>query len=136
MLYKRIASAGDRTELRDLQIELIDRFGLLPEAAKNHMRIAEIKLGAIAMGIEKIDASEKGGYLLFGEQTRSDPVALVNLVQNEGQVYRLSGAHRLQFRLDLSEPEIRFRQIEKLLDTLAPDSVQPVDRNLLIPDRE
>jgi len=128
MLYKRIASAADRTELRDLQIELIDRFGLLPEAAKNHMRIAEIKLGAIALGIEKIDASEKGGYLLFGEQTRSDPVALVDLVQNEGQVYRLSGAHRLQFRLDLSEPEIRFRRIEKLLDTLAPDGVQPVDK--------
>jgi transcription-repair coupling factor (superfamily II helicase) len=128
MLYKRITSAASRTELRDLQVELIDRFGLLPEAARNHMRIAAIKLASISLGVEKIDASEQSGYLVFGEETRTDPVALVNLVQNEGQVYRLSGAHRLQFRLDMSEPESRFRQIEKLLDILAPDDVQTVDR--------
>jgi transcription-repair coupling factor (superfamily II helicase) len=128
MLYKRIASAQTRTELRDLQVELIDRFGLLPEAARNHMRIAAIKLEAVRIGIEKIDAADQGGYLVFGEQTNSDPLALVNLVQNEGQVYRLSGAHRLQFRLDLSDLEKRFRQIEKLLDTLATDSVQSVEK--------
>ncbi len=124
MLYKRITSAGDQGELRDLQIELIDRFGLLPEAAKNHMRIAAIKLSAIALGVEKIDAAEKGGYLVFGEQTGTDPVALVNLVQNEGQVYRLSGAHRLQFRVDLSDPQIRFRFVEELLDNLTPQDVK------------
>jgi transcription-repair coupling factor (superfamily II helicase) len=128
MLYKRISSALSHDELRDLQVELIDRFGLLPAAAKNHMRIAAIRLASISLGVEKIDASDQSGYLVFAEETRTDPVALVKLVQNEGQVYRLSGAHRLQFRLDMSEPESRFRQIEKLLDILAPDDVQSVDR--------
>ena len=127
ILYKRIASARSRTELRDMQIELIDRFGLLPDPAKNHMRIAAIKLDAIALGIEKIDASDQGGYLVFGEQTRSDPVAIVKLVQNQGDIYRLSGAHRLQFRLDLTNPEKRFAQTEKLLETLAVNDVQSVD---------
>ena len=47
------------------------------------MRIAAIKLDAITLGIEKIDASDQGGYLVFGEQTNSDPVALVSLVQNQ-----------------------------------------------------
>ncbi|MDA0679382.1 MAG: transcription-repair coupling factor [Proteobacteria bacterium] len=126
MLYKRISSALDRTELRDLQVELIDRFGLLPVAATNLMRIAAIKLDAIKLGVDKIDASDKVGYLRFAEQTRTDPLALVKLVQNERDVYRLSGAHRLQFRLDMSKPEIRFRQIEKLLDILAPDAVETV----------
>jgi len=124
MLYKRIANAVDRGELRDLQVELIDRFGLLPPAARNHMRIAVIKLAAIALGVEKIDASAKGGYLVFGDRPWTDPVSLVNLVQNEGQVYRLSGAHRLQFRLDLADAETRFRFLEKLLDNLTPDHVQ------------
>ncbi len=127
ILYKRIASARSRTELRDMQVELIDRFGLLPDPAKNHMRIAAIKLDAIALGIEKIDASDQGGYLVFGEQTRSDPVAIVKLVQNQGDIYRLSGAHRLQFRLDLTNPEKRFAQTEKLLETLAVNDVQSVD---------
>jgi transcription-repair coupling factor (superfamily II helicase) len=40
ILYKRISAAESSDELRELQVELIDRFGLLPEAAKNLMRIA------------------------------------------------------------------------------------------------
>ena len=127
ILYKRIASATSRAEMRDLQVELIDRFGLLPEAANNYMRLAAIKLDAIRLGIEKIDAAESGGYLLFGEQTRTDPLALVNLVQNQGGIYRLSGAHRLQFRLDLANIEKRFGHTEKLLETLAAEGVQTVD---------
>jgi transcription-repair coupling factor (superfamily II helicase) len=128
MLYKRITSAQSSDELRELQVELIDRFGLLPSAAKNHMRIAALKLNAVALGIEKIDASDAGGYVLFGEQPHTDPLALVNLVQNEGHIYRLSGAHRLQFRLDLSDTEERFAQIEHLLEKLGGALLQGTTR--------
>jgi len=128
MLYKRITSAQSSDELRELQVELIDRFGLLPSAAKNHMRIAALKLHAVALGIEKIDASDAGGYVLFGEQPHTDPLALVNLVQNEGHIYRLSGAHRLQFRLDLSDTEERFAQIEHLLEKLGGALLQGTTR--------
>lgn len=124
MLYKRIAGAASRDELRDMQVELIDRFGLLPAAAKNLVRIAALKREAIALGIEKIDASERGGYLDFRGQTRVDPANLVQLVQNEGQAYRLQGAHRLQFRLDLSDPAARFSHVENLLDRLATGAVK------------
>ncbi|KAG1239407.1 hypothetical protein G6F68_018649 [Rhizopus microsporus] len=34
-LYKRISSARDSDALRELQVEMIDRFGLLPDAAKH-----------------------------------------------------------------------------------------------------
>ena len=88
--------------------------------AKNFMRNAAIKLRAAALGVEKIDAADNGGYLVFGEDSRIDPVALVKLVQNESVTYRLKGSHRLQFRLDLSEPETRFETIENLLDRLSP----------------
>jgi len=127
MLYKRIASAASPAELRELQIELIDRFGLLPDAAKNYMRLAAVKLRAVALGIEKIDAGNQGGYLLFGEHTKTDPLALVSLVQNQGGIYRLSGAHRLQFRLDLANPEQRFAHTETLLESLAAGGVQTIE---------
>jgi transcription-repair coupling factor (superfamily II helicase) len=124
ILYKRISGVKSKSELRDLQVELIDRFGLLPDAAKNYMQIATIKLGAIKLGVEKIDASVAGGYLIFGNQTRADPHELVNLVQNEGHIYRMQGAHRLQFRLDLADPAKRFKQVEQLLDKLTPNEVE------------
>jgi transcription-repair coupling factor (superfamily II helicase) len=119
MLYKRIASAETPHALRDLQVELIDRFGLLPAAAKNLVRVAEIKLQASALGLEKIDAAETGGYLLFGKETRVDPLNLVRLVQREGQGFRMQGAHRLQFRLEMHTPDKRFAAIELLLRELA-----------------
>jgi transcription-repair coupling factor (superfamily II helicase) len=118
MIYKRISSSATADDLRDLQIELIDRFGLLPAPARNFMRTAAIKQQARALGIEKIDASDSGGYLVFAQQSNIDPVALVQLVQNDGQIYRLQGTHRLQFRIDMSDVEIRFQTVEKLLARL------------------
>jgi transcription-repair coupling factor (superfamily II helicase) len=124
ILYKRISAAASADELRDMQVELIDRFGLLPQPAKNLMRIAALKREATALGIEKIDASDDGGYLDFASQTSLDPMTLVQMVENESQVYRLAGAHRLQFRLDLSDTATRFSEVENLLDRLASGAVE------------
>jgi len=119
ILYKRITACADEDARRDLQVELIDRFGLLPPPAKNLLRIAALKHRATQLGVRKIDAAEAGGYLLFGDDSRIDPVALVRLVQNNGAKYRLKGSHRLQFRDDLADPERRFGAVDALLDTLA-----------------
>jgi transcription-repair coupling factor (superfamily II helicase) len=119
ILYKRISGAASQDDLRELQVELIDRFGLLPDAARNLLRIASIKQIAAALGIDKIDAADSGGYLVFAQQSHIDPVALVQLVQNDNRTYKLQGSHRLQFRQDLSNLENRFQTIEKLLGELA-----------------
>jgi transcription-repair coupling factor (superfamily II helicase) len=119
ILYKRISSSTSAEDLRELQIELIDRFGLLPEPAKNLMRIAAIKQRAAAIGIEKIDAADKGGYLVFAAESHIDPVELVKLVQNSAQAYKLQGSHRLQFRGEFADVDQRFKEVENLLDRLA-----------------
>ena len=121
ILYKRIASCANDAELRELQVELIDRFGLLPEPARNLMRIASIKRKAAALGIDKIDASGSGGFLQFGNDSNIDPVALVQLVQNRPQDYKLQGTHRLQFRGKYDDIEQRYAAVETLLGRLAAD---------------
>jgi transcription-repair coupling factor (superfamily II helicase) len=90
------------------------------------MRIASVKQTGTALGIQKIDAAENGGYLVFGQQSHIDPVALVQLVQNDNRTYKLQGSHRLQFRQDLTDLENRFRTIEKLLAELAVKRSQAV----------
>jgi transcription-repair coupling factor (superfamily II helicase) len=119
ILYKRIASARSPAELRELQVELIDRFGLLPEATKNLLRIAAIRKVATRLGIEKLHAADSGGYLAFGQDSHIDPVELVQLVQNDGRRYKLQGSHRLQFKLDLGDVDKRFETIEGLLERLS-----------------
>ena len=118
MLYKRISAANDAAELRELQVELIDRFGLLPDATRNLIRIAAMRKTAASLGIEKIDAADRGGFLVFAAESHIDPVALVQLVQNDSRHYRLQGSHRLQITDDLANLEKRFETIEKLMQRL------------------
>ncbi len=121
ILYKRISGCATPAELRELQVELIDRFGLLPEPAKNLLRIAALKQRAGSLGIEKIDAANVGGYMVFARESRIDALALVKLVQSGPATYKLKGSHRLQFRQELSDVSRRFAAVENLLETLAVD---------------
>ena len=68
VLYKRIASSKDKDELRELQVEMIDRFGLLPDAVKNLFRITKLKQQASKLGIKRIDLGDSGGSISFDEQ--------------------------------------------------------------------
>ena len=118
VLYKRIASAKDETELRDLQVEMIDRFGLLPEAAKNLFAITELKLRAHPLGIRKIEAGPKGARLLFDESPKFDPATLIRLIQQQPETYRLEGNDKLRYSAALENPENRVGKMHDLLDSL------------------
>jgi len=118
VLYKRIASAEDAEALRDLQVELIDRFGLLPEPAKTLFRVAEIKLRASALGAQRVEAGPAGGHILFSEGTPVEPHTVIKMIQEDSRRIRLDGQHKLRFSLDLTETETRFRHVHSLLDRL------------------
>jgi transcription-repair coupling factor (superfamily II helicase) len=120
ILYKRIASARDEGELRELQVEMIDRFGLLPEPVKNLFRVTGLKLRATPVGIKKIEAGPKGGRIVFGPQPKVDPVRLVKLIQQQHQVYKLDGKDKLRFIKELSDAEARSLEVEHLLDKIGP----------------
>ncbi|MGD8828151.1 MAG: transcription-repair coupling factor, partial [Gammaproteobacteria bacterium] len=117
ILYKRIASAENDEALRELQVEMIDRFGLLPDAAKMLFRLAEIKLRAAALGITRIEAGNRGGRFQFVSEPPIDPMTVIRLVQAEPDVYRLEGS-RLRFQMVLEDREQRIKAVTDLLDTL------------------
>ena len=83
ILYKRIAGAASDEELRELQVEMIDRFGLLPEPVKNLFRVTELKMKATPLGVRKIDAGENGGRIVFGPEPNVDPLAVIHLIQGK-----------------------------------------------------
>jgi len=118
VLYKRIASADSSEALRELQVEMIDRFGLLPEPARNLFRLAEMRLRAERLGLERIEAGPGGGVLTFSEEPRVDPAALVRLVQENPGVYRLEGQERLRFRLETEAADERIGAVDRLMDAL------------------
>ena len=116
--YKRIASAANEQDLHELQVELIDRFGLLPEAARNLFRITEIKLRASPIGIQRVEMSAGGGLVEFSGKTHVDPRILVQLLESEPERFRLDRQQRLRITEDLDEPRKRFEFVADLVDRL------------------
>ncbi|MEI6412760.1 MAG: transcription-repair coupling factor [Pseudomonadota bacterium] len=118
VLYKRIASARDPQGLEDLQVEMIDRFGLLPEAAKNLFAVTELKLAAQPLGIRKIEAGPQGGRLLFDPTTPINPARLVGLLQKNPKTLKLEGGDRLRFSGEFSTAAERIAEVKRLLKAL------------------
>lgn len=118
-LYKRISSARDSDALRELQVEMIDRFGLLPDAAKNLFAIAELKLQANTLGIRKLDLGENGGRIVFESKPNIDPMAVIQLIQKQPNLYAMDGPDKLRVKHPLPLPEDRFNAARALLLTLA-----------------
>jgi len=119
--YKRIASATDNSGLREIEMELIDRFGLLPEPLKHLFRITRIKLQTIAIGIEKIDIGEQSGKIVFNANPSIDPMKIIELIQKDPQLYRFDGKQTLRIDCQSGELEDRFKQLEALLKKLTTD---------------
>ncbi|MBX3709253.1 MAG: transcription-repair coupling factor [Gammaproteobacteria bacterium] len=117
--YKRIANAKNQDELDDIQIELIDRFGLLPGPLKSLIAMTELKQKADSLGIIKIEANDKGGKFEFGEKPNVKPETIIRLIQMKTQRYRLDGPTRLRFVLDKHEPKDRIAFINQLLSEVA-----------------
>ncbi len=120
ILYKRIANAADEDGLNELQVEMIDRFGLLPDAAKHLIRLTLLKLLAEKLGITKIDAGPQGGRIEFAADTPVDPMALIKLIQTQPKRYKFEGATVFKFQVPMERPEERFNTLEALLERLAP----------------
>jgi transcription-repair coupling factor (superfamily II helicase) len=118
VLYKRIASAVDEAGLRELQVEMIDRFGLLPPPVKQLFLVTELKLRAAPMGIRKIEVGPQGGRLVFGSEPNVDPMQIVRLIQTRPQQYKLDGNEKLRFLGDFTDNETRVQAVRDLLDTL------------------
>nr|MBF3174862.1 transcription-repair coupling factor [Pseudomonas aeruginosa] len=122
ILYKRIANAPDEEGLRELQVEMIDRFGLLPDPAKNLMRLTLLKLQAEKLGILKVDAGPQGGRIEFAADTQVDPLVLIKLIQGQPNRYKFEGATLFRFQVPMERPEERFNTLEALFERLTPQT--------------
>ncbi len=119
VLYKRIASATSNEELKDLQIELIDRFGLLPIPAKNLIATTELKLFCSSLGITKIEAYDGGGRILFDKDPKINIDQLLGLLQSQPSVFKLTGNEKLNFTVELPTIDNRIEYIRNVINRIA-----------------
>ncbi|OZI51653.1 transcription-repair coupling factor [Bordetella genomosp. 5] len=117
-IYKRLAHAADEDDLIQIQEELIDRFGKLPEAAQTLLMTHRLRLAAQPLGIVKIDASESQALLQFGPKTSVDPLRIIELVQKQRHI-KLSGQDRLRIEIKAPQVNARADAVRAVLRSLA-----------------
>ena len=115
VLYKRIAQAKTKDQLYEVQIEMIYRFGLLPDATKQLFAQAEMRLRAQRLGISNIDVSAVGGSVKFEETTPVPVNALIQLLQSNPKEFKLGGSDTLRFVKNLDSAVERKDYVDDLL---------------------
>ena len=121
--YKRVASAKSESELDEIKVELIDRFGLLPDAARTLLDIARLRQQAQKLGIRKLEGNEKGGSIEFNEKNHVNPAWLIGLLQKQPQHFRLDGPTRLKFFQELGERKTRMDWVRNFMLQLEQNAV-------------
>lgn len=118
IMYKRIASAANKAELRELQVEMIDRFGLLPDAAKNLFQVTKIKQIATPLGINKIEFGADNGRIIFNSKPNIDPTKIIEMLQSNPIKYKMNGPDKLRIFSKMPDFESRMRTINEIFSYL------------------
>jgi transcription-repair coupling factor (superfamily II helicase) len=119
VLYKRIAAASSPERLRELEEEIVDRFGPLPPAGKLLFQATALKLKAQPLGIRRIDAGPKGARVEFVDKPVVEPAAVLRMIQSSPRLYRLDGPNRIRLLADMPDAAIRLKLLGGFLDSLS-----------------
>ena len=119
-LYKRLANCQTERDLYELQVEMIDRFGLLPEPAKTLFELAKLRQMGERLGLIKIEAGPNGGRLKFSASTPVEPMTIIEMVQKRPNTFRLQNNDQLSFTTDMETAEERVDKLTFILDQLMP----------------
>jgi transcription-repair coupling factor (superfamily II helicase) len=116
-LYKRLANCATFEELDNLNEELIDRFGLLPTAARTLLDTHRLRILAQPLGIAKIDAGADSLLIQFVPNPPIDPGKIIRLIQTKPGC-RLAGPDKIRVGAALPEVEQRVAEIKRLFKEL------------------
>jgi len=120
-MYKRISNASSEEALYEMQVEIIDRFGLLPEAVKNLFEIANLKLRLSEMNIKKIEVGPAGGKFELDEEPNINIAKLMELMSQYPQDYTMKDPNTFVIKREMLENEQRFELVRHVIDELSLD---------------
>ena len=117
-MYRRIADIKSEEQLSKLKVELVDRFGNIPEETKNLLKLIELKNLCIKTGVEKLDVGEKGLILSFFGNTFKGADKLIAFMQQQVGTVRIRPDQKLVLFRMLKTKQDKFKAAKFLLDKL------------------
>lgn len=127
-MYKRIAAINDIDSMRDVQDELIDRYGDIPRSVQTLLDISLLKSKAERAGLSYISVKQEEAKLVFDPAAKLDPEKFLALVsrmdgaQVLSKLVRTGSTERLatvlQIRLRKKTPEDMFAAAKEAVEGL------------------
>ncbi len=127
VLYKRASEATSTEDLFELRVEVIDRFGELPEQVDNLFQAASVRITAQELGLTRVRAGSKSAVLEFGPKPNLNPRNLIKLIQSQPKVYKLEGQKKLHINASLDPVDTRASRLLQLLATLREPAPSPAE---------
>ncbi|UIZ58763.1 transcription-repair coupling factor [Acinetobacter sp. SCLZS86] len=118
LFYKRISNTDTQEKLDHIRMELIDRFGIPPQAVKQLFAVHQLRLKAEQLGITKIDIGTNGGHIEFSPDTPLQAMSIIQMMQKHPTYFRMDGGQRLKVMVMLQDAEKRIQFIADLLNSL------------------
>jgi transcription-repair coupling factor (superfamily II helicase) len=118
-LYRRLNEVDDKAGLESFAAEMIDRFGALPDATDNLIRLIEIKLDAKKACVSKIDVGPRGAVVSFHDDNPPNIAGLLAWVERLGGVARLRPDNKLVVSRAWGDPKARLNGALQLAKGLA-----------------
>ncbi|WP_402718562.1 transcription-repair coupling factor [Janthinobacterium rivuli] len=116
-IYKRLANCATQEKIDDIQEELIDRFGKLPDAVKALVETHRLRIAAKTVGIVKIDVHGEAATLQFMAKPPIDPMRIIDLIQKNRHI-KLHGQDKLKITAAMPDLAARVTQIKTTIKQL------------------
>ena len=118
-LYRRLNDVEDAGGIEAFAAEMIDRFGKLPQATENLLRLIETKLNAKRACIAKIDVGPRGALVSFHENNFPNVDGLLAYVAKIGDTAKLRPDMKLAINRPWGDPQARLNGALQLSRGLA-----------------
>jgi transcription-repair coupling factor (superfamily II helicase) len=118
-LYRRLNDVDEAQEIEAFAAELIDRFGALPDATENLIRLIEIKLHAKKACVAKIDVGPRGALVSFHDDNPPNIPGLLAYVERLGGIAKLRPDSKLVLTRAWGDPKARLNGALQLARGLA-----------------
>jgi transcription-repair coupling factor (superfamily II helicase) len=106
-LYRRLSAVRDEAGTRDLEHEVRDRFGRLPQPARNLFRLVYLRLAADRAGVAAVKAAHGRLTVQFGEGQVLDPREMRILARSLQREVSSGAAPRVRLAREALSADLR-----------------------------
>jgi transcription-repair coupling factor (superfamily II helicase) len=113
-LYRRLSSAENEDMIAQVETEIRDRLGPLPEEVKNLIGLMVIKLYLKQLHVVRMSCGPKRTSLQFAPTTPASPEKLVKLIQSNPQRYSITPDQKFVFSVENTDWKSQLKEVQEL----------------------